>query len=92
MSRPENSKTPSEAQPPKPHLSDLRSRFRAAYGVHGISRILLEDQAESGELLNGRDREALLSALEHCAETLYANHEHAYQDALPHAAEQGGAQ
>ncbi|ANI33285.1 hypothetical protein AA098_07180 [Pseudomonas sp. JY-Q] len=88
----ENTTAQSTAQPRKPHLSDLRSRFRAAYGVHGISRILLEDQAESCELLSGRDREALLSALEHCAETLYAYHEHAYQDALPHAAEQGGAQ
>lgn len=92
MAHPKNTTAQSPAQPPKPHLSDLRSRFRAAYGVHGIARILLEDQAESGELLNGRDREALLSALEHCAETLYAHHEHAYQDALPHAAEQGGAQ
>ncbi|MEE1918458.1 hypothetical protein V0R52_18875 [Pseudomonas asiatica] len=92
MSRLENTTAPSPAQPPKPHLSDLRSRFRAAYGAHGIARILLEDQAESGQLLNARDREALLSAFEHCAETLYAYHEHAYQDALPHAAEQGDAQ
>lgn len=92
MSHPENTTAPSPAQPPKPHLSDLRSRFRAAYGAHGIARILLEDQAELGELLSPRDREALLSALEFCTQALYAHHEHSYNDALHHAAEQGGDQ
>ncbi|QQE85360.1 hypothetical protein [Pseudomonas putida] len=92
MSRPENSKTPSEAQPSKPNLSDLRSRFRAAHGAYGIARVLLEDQAQLGEMLAGRDREALLSALEFCTQELYGHHEFAYHKALPHAAEQGGAQ
>lgn len=90
--RPKNTTTPSPAQPPKPHLSDLRSRFRAAHGAYGIARVLLEDQAQLGEMLLSRDREGLISALEFCTQALYAHHEFAYQDALPHAAEQGGAQ
>lgn len=89
---PENSKTQNPTQQPKAHLSALRSRFRAAYGARGIARVLLEDQAEQGQLLEALDREALLSALEFCTEALYAHHENAYYDALPHAAEQGGAQ
>lgn len=92
MSHPKNTTAPSPAQQPNAHLSDLLSRFRAAHGAHGIARVLLEDQAELGEMLSGRDREALLSALEFCTQALYAHHEHRYNDALPHAAEQGGAQ
>lgn len=92
MSHPENTTTPSPAQQPKPRLSDLRSRFRAAHGAYGIARVLLEDQAQLGEMLLPRDREGSLSALELCTKALYAHHEYACHDALPHAAEQGGAQ
>ncbi|WP_049696638.1 hypothetical protein [Pseudomonas fulva] len=88
----ENTTALSSAQPPKPNLSDLRSRFRAAQGAYSIARVLLEDQAQLGEMLLSRDREGLLSALEFCTQALYAHHEYAYHDALPHAAEQGGAQ
>lgn len=90
--RPKNTTAPSPAQPSNLHLSDLRSRFRAAYGANGIARVLLEDQAQSGHMFEGREREALLSALECCTETLYAFHEHAYFDELPHAADLGGDQ
>lgn len=92
MAHPENSKTPNPTQQPKPHLVDLRHRFRAAQGAYGIARVLLEDQAQLGEMLLSRDREDLLSALEFCTQALYAHHEYAYLDALPHASEQGGAQ
>ncbi|MCE0756526.1 hypothetical protein LU683_26970 [Pseudomonas asiatica] len=92
MSRPKNSKHCVGVQQPKESVVDLRHRFRAAQGAYGIARVLLEDQAELGEMLSGRDREALLSALEFCTQALYAHHEHRYNDALPHAAEQGGAQ
>lgn len=89
---PKNTTTPLPAQPPTTHLSDLRSRFRAAHGAYGIARVLLEDQAQQGQMLEALDREAPLSALEHCTQALYAHHEYRYFDALPHAAEQGGAQ
>ncbi|WP_281211851.1 hypothetical protein [Pseudomonas fulva] len=92
MAHPKNTTAQSPAQPPKPHLSDLRSRFRAAHGAYGIARVLLEDQAQLGEMLLPRDRKGLVSALEFCTQALYAHHEYAYHDALPHAAEQGGAQ
>lgn len=88
----ENNTEPSVAQQQNEPLSYLRARFRAAYGANGIARVLLEDQAQMGGMLEGREREALMSALEHCTETLYAFHEHAYFDALPSAADQGGAQ
>lgn len=88
----ENTTAPLPAQLPKPELRDLRHRFRAAQGAHSIARVLLEDQAQLGEMLFSRDREGLLSALEFCTHALYAHHEYAYHDALPHAAEQGGAQ
>lgn len=89
---PKNTTAPSTAQQPKSHLSALRNRFRAAHGAYGIACVLLEDQAQLGQMLESRDREALLSALEHCTQALYAHHEYLYFDALPHAAEQGGAQ
>lgn len=92
MSHPKNTTAPSVAQQQKPDLHALRLRLRAAHGAYGIARVLLEDQAQLGQMLESRDREALLSALEFCAQALYAHHEHAYFDALPHAAEQGGAQ
>lgn len=41
--------------------------------------MLLEDQALLGEMLGARDREALLSALEYCAESLYAHHESEFE-------------
>ncbi|MBA1195764.1 hypothetical protein G7011_01385 [Pseudomonas plecoglossicida] len=88
----ENTTTPSPAQPPAPELRDLRHLFRAAHGAQGIARVLLEDQAEQGRLLETLDREALLSALEFCTQALYAHHEFAYYDALPQASEQGGTQ
>lgn len=92
MSRPKNSKPRVAAQQPKESLSNLRHRFRAAHGAYGIARVLLEDQAQLGEMLLSRDRECLLSALEFCTQALYAHHEYAYHDAPLHAAEQGGAQ
>ncbi|PZQ38988.1 MAG: hypothetical protein DI560_15305 [Pseudomonas putida] len=92
MSRPENSKPRVAVQQPKESLIDLRHRFRAAQGAYGIARVLLEDQAQLGEMLLSRDREDLLSALEFCTQALHAHHEYAYLDALPHASEQGGAQ
>lgn len=90
--RPKNTTTPSPAQQQKPDLYVLRLQFRAAHGAYGIARVLLEDQEHMGEMLAPLDREALMSALEYCAHTLYSYHEEAYQNALPHAAEQGGAQ
>ncbi|HFL2188218.1 TPA: hypothetical protein ACG3DQ_003254 [Pseudomonas putida] len=92
MSHPKNSKPRVAVQQPKESLSDLRSRFRAAQGAYSIARVLLEDQAQLGEMLLPRDREGLVSALEFCTQALYAHHEYAYLDALHHAAEQGGAQ
>jgi len=38
-------------------------------------------------MLGARDREALMSALEHCTSTLFAHHEYGYTDALPSAAD-----
>ncbi|MDQ7965634.1 hypothetical protein RDI61_16545 [Pseudomonas plecoglossicida] len=92
MSHPKNSKPRVAVQQPKESLSDLRSRFRAAHGAYGIARVLLEDQAQLGEMLLPRDREGLVSALEFCTQALYAHHEYAYHDAPLHAAEQGGTQ
>lgn len=92
MSRPKNTTAPPPAQPSQPELSNLRHLFRAAYGAHGIARILLEDSAEIDGLLAGRDREALLNALELLTGMLYAHHEGPYEDALPHAGNEGGAQ
>ncbi len=87
MSHPKNTTAPSPAQLSEPRLRDLRHLFRAAYGAHGIARILLDDSAESGQMLGARDREALMSALEHCTSTLFAHHEYGYTDALPSAAD-----
>ncbi len=92
MPRPKNSKPRVAVQQPKGSLSNLRHRFRAAHGAYAIARVLLEDQAQLAEMLLPRDREGLLSALEFCTQALYAYHEYAYLDALPHASEQGGAQ
>lgn len=89
---PENTTTPSPAQSSQADLSALRYRFRAAHGAQGITRVLLEDIAEIGGLLEIRDREALLSALACLTHDLYGFHEGAYYEAAHPGDEQGGAQ
>ncbi len=89
---PKNTTAPSLVQQCKADISALRHRFRAAQGAQGIARVLLEDQAQLGQMLETRDREALLGALECCTHSLYAYHESAYYDAAYPSNEQGGAQ
>lgn len=92
MSHPKNTTTPSLAQLSQADLSALRHRFRAAHGAQAIARVLLEDAADLGALLETRDREGLLSALVCCTHDLCAFHEAAYYDAVNPDDAEGGAQ